>query len=247
MKAQEKKLEFLMDTAPEVPMALVGDPLRLGQVLTNLCNNAVKFTETGEIVLSTEMVEKGEQWVMLRFSVRDTGIGVTAEQKQKLFEAFTQADTSTTRKFGGTGLGLTISKHLVNMMEGDIRVESEPGKGSKFIFTAKFGLAGKVTGRHLEPSMDLRGMRVLVVDDNASSREILQTLLESMSFEVSAAASAEEGIAELAKEAKRRPYQLVVMDWKMPGMDGIEASEIINRHSDLPAKAQDYHRDGLWP
>jgi PAS domain S-box-containing protein len=236
VKAQEKKLEFLMDTAPDAPMALVGDPLRLGQVLTNLCNNAVKFTETGEIVLSTEVVEKGEQWVMLRFSVRDTGIGVTAEQRQRLFEAFTQADTSTTRKFGGTGLGLTISKHLVNMMKGDILVESEPGKGSEFIFTAKFGLAGKGTGRNLEPSRELRGMRVLVVDDNASSREILQTLLESMSFEVSTAASAEEGIAELAREAKGRPYQLVVMDWKMPGMDGIEASEIIHRHSDIPAK-----------
>jgi two-component system sensor histidine kinase/response regulator len=236
VKAQDKKLEFLMDTAPEVPMALVGDPLRLGQVLTNLCNNAVKFTEAGEIVLATEMVEKDEQWVMLRFSVRDTGIGVTPEQKQKLFEAFTQADSSTTRKFGGTGLGLTISKHLVNMMDGDIWVESEPGKGSNFIFTAKFGLTGRVTGRHLEPSLDLMGMRVLVVDDNSSSREILQTLLASMSFEVSVAASAEEGIAELAKAAKGRPYQLVVMDWKMPGMDGIEASEIINRHSDIPRK-----------
>ena len=236
VKAQEKKLEFLMDTAPDVPMALVGDPLRLSQVLTNLCNNAVKFTEAGEIVLATEMVEKGEEWVILRFSVRDTGIGITAEQKQKLFEAFAQADTSTTRKFGGTGLGLTISRHLVKMMQGDIRVESEPGKGSKFIFTAKFGLAGKVTGRNLEPSGELRGMRVLVVDDNASSREILQTLLESMSFEVSTAASAEEGIAELARKAGNRPYQLVVMDWKMPGMDGIKASEIIHRHTEIPRK-----------
>jgi len=236
VKAQEKKLEFLMDTAPDVPMALAGDPLRLGQVLTNLCNNAVKFTEAGEIVLATELVEKGAQWVILRFSVRDTGIGITAEQQQKLFEAFTQADTSTTRKFGGTGLGLTISRHLVNMMQGDIRVESESGRGSKFTFTAKFGLVGKVTDRNLAPSRELRGMRVLVVDDNASSREILQTLLESMSFEVSTAASAEEGIAELVKAAKGRPYQLVVMDWKMPGMDGLNASAIIHRHTDIPIK-----------
>jgi two-component system sensor histidine kinase/response regulator len=236
VKAQDKKLEFLVDTAREVPTALVGDPLRLGQVLTNLCNNAVKFTEIGEVVLSTEMMDKGPERVTLRFSVRDTGIGVTEQQKTKLFEAFTQADTSTTRKFGGTGLGLTISKHLVNMMEGDIWVESRPGKGSEFKFTAKFGLARKVAGRHLEPSMDLRAMRVLVVDDNASSREILQTLLESMSFEVSVAASAEEGIAELEKEAMGRPYQLVVMDWKMPGMDGIEASKIIKSHPALPEK-----------
>ena len=143
---------------------------------------------------------------------------------------------STTRKYGGTGLGLTISKRLVNMMGGEIWVESEAGKGSEFIFTAKFGLARKFSRRHLEPSVDLRGMRVLVVDDNASSREILQSLLETMSFEVTVAASAEEGIAELEKEAKSRPYKLVVMDWKMPGMDGIKASALIKKHPSLPQK-----------
>jgi two-component system, sensor histidine kinase and response regulator len=236
VKVHEKELEFLMDTPHAVPMALVGDPLRLGQVLINLCNNAVKFTQKGEIVISTRVVEKEEESVTLQFRVRDTGVGLTEEQKGKLFQAFSQADTSTTRKYGGTGLGLTISKRLVNMMGGEIWVESEPGKGSEFIFTAKFGLARKVARRHLEPSVDLRGMRVLVVDDNASSREILQTLLESMSFEVTVAASAEEGIAELEKDAKDRPYQLVVMDWKMPGMDGIKASGVIKRHPSLPQK-----------
>ncbi len=209
VKVHEKELEFLMDTPRDVPLALVGDPLRLGQVLINLCNNAVKFTEEGEIVISTKLVEKQDEWVMLQFSVRDTGVGLTEEQKGKLFKAFSQADTSTTRKYGGTGLGLTISKRLVNMMGGEIWVESEAGKGSEFIFTAKFGLASKFSRRHLEPSVDLRGMRVLVVDDNASSREILQSLLETMSFEVTVAASAEEGIAELEKEAKTRPYRLV--------------------------------------
>ena len=236
VKVHEKELEFLMDTPHDVPMALVGDPLRLGQVLINLCNNAVKFTQAGEIVVSTSAVEKEDESVTLRFCVRDTGVGLSEEQKGKLFQAFSQADTSTTRKYGGTGLGLTISKRLVNMMGGEIWVESEPGKGSEFIFTAKFGLARKVARRHLVPSVDLRGMRVLVVDDNASSREILQTLLESMSFEVTAAASAEEGIAELEKDAKDRPYKLVVMDWKMPGMDGIKASEVIKRHPSLPQK-----------
>ena len=236
VKVHEKELEFLMDTPHDVPMALVGDPLRLGQVLINLCNNAVKFTQEGEIVISTRVVEKEEESVTLQFCVRDTGVGLTEEQKGKLFQAFSQADTSTTRKYGGTGLGLTISKRLVNMMGGEIWVESEPGKGSEFIFTAKFGLARKVARRHLEPSVDLRGMRVLVVDDNASSREILQTLLESMSFEVTVAASAEEGIAELEKDAKDHPYKLVVMDWKMPGMDGIKASEVIKRHPSLPQK-----------
>ncbi len=236
VKVHEKELEFLMDTPHDVPMALVGDPLRLGQVLINLCNNAVKFTHEGEIVVSTSAVEKEDESVTLQFCVRDTGVGLSEEQKGKLFQAFSQADTSTTRKYGGTGLGLTISKRLVNMMGGEIWVESEPGKGSEFIFTAKFGLARKVARRRLVPSIDLRGMRVLVVDDNASSREILQTLLESMSFEVAVAASAEEGIAELEKAAKDRPYKLVVMDWKMPGMDGIKASEVIKRHPSLSQK-----------
>ncbi|MGO9566273.1 MAG: response regulator [Desulfomonilaceae bacterium] len=236
VKVHEKELEFLMHTPQDVPLALVGDPLRLGQILINLCNNAVKFTQEGEIVISTKVMEKGGESVMLQFCVRDTGVGLTEEQKGKLFQAFSQADTSTTRKYGGTGLGLTISKRLVNMMGGEIWVESEPGKGSEFIFTAKFGLARKVSRRRLEPSVDLRGMRVLVVDDNASSREILQALLESMSFDVTVAASAEEGIAELEKEAAARPYQLVVMDWRMPGMDGIKASEVIKRHPSLPQK-----------
>ncbi|MFH1115585.1 MAG: response regulator [Pseudomonadota bacterium] len=236
VKVHEKELEFLMDVSQDVPPALVGDPLRLGQVLINLCNNAVKFTEEGEMVISTRIEERDEQSVTLRFSVRDTGVGLTEEQKGKLFQAFSQADTSTTRKYGGTGLGLTISRRLVNMMGGEIWVESEPDKGSEFIFTAKFGLAGKVPRKRLEPSVDLRGLRVLVVDDNSSSREILQTLLESMSFEVTVAASAEEGIAELENEAGPRPYRLIVMDWKMPGMDGLKAAEVIKKHPGLPQK-----------
>jgi two-component system, sensor histidine kinase and response regulator len=236
LKVHEKQLEFLMDTPQDVPLALVGDPLRLGQVLINLCNNAVKFTEQGEIVISTKLLEKQDEWVMLEFSVRDTGVGLTQEQKGKLFQAFSQADMSTTRKYGGTGLGLTISKRLVNMMGGEIWVESEAGKGSEFIFTAKFGLARKFSRKRLEPSVDLRGMRVLVIDDNASSREILKSLLETMSFEVTVAASAEEGIAELEKEANIRPYRLVLMDWKMPGMDGIKATELIKNLPSLPQK-----------
>jgi signal transduction histidine kinase/CheY-like chemotaxis protein/HPt (histidine-containing phosphotransfer) domain-containing protein len=235
VKIREKELEFLLDISGDVPLALVGDPLRLGQVLINLCNNAVKFTQQGEIVVSTRVKEKHEKSVTLQFSVRDTGIGLTEEQKGKLFQAFSQADSSTTRKYGGTGLGLTICRRLVEMMGGEIWIESEPGKGSEFFFTATLGLARKVARKRMEPSLDLRGMRVLVVEDNASSREILQTLLESMTFEVSAVASAEEGIAELEKEAGR-PYRLVVMDWKMPGMDGIKACEVIKRHAGIPAK-----------
>jgi two-component system sensor histidine kinase/response regulator len=235
-KVHEKELEFLIDTSKDVPLALVGDPLRLEQVLTNLCNNAVKFTQEGEIVVSTCVKGMDEQSITIQFCVRDTGIGLTEEQKGKLFQAFSQADTSTTRKYGGTGLGLTISRRLVNLMGGEIWVESEPGKGSEFFFTASFGLAGKLVRKQIEPTLDLRGMRVLVVDDNASSREILQTLLESMSFEVTLTATAEEGIAELQKAAKDHPYKLVVMDWKMRGMDGIKASEVIKRHPGLPSK-----------
>ena len=235
-KLHEKELEFLIDTSKDVPLALVGDPLRLGQVLINLCNNAVKFTQEGEIIVFTRIKEMDEQSIMLQFAVRDTGIGLTEEQKGKLFQAFSQADSSTTRKYGGTGLGLTISRRLVNLMGGEIWVESEAGKGSEFFFTATFGLASKVARKQMEPTLDLRGMRVLVVDDNASSREILQTLLESMSFEVTLAATAEEGIAELEKEAEGHPYRLVVMDWKMRGMDGIKASEVIKRHPSLPTK-----------
>ncbi len=236
VKAQEKDLEFLIEIQPDVPLALVGDPLRLGQILINLCNNAVKFTQKGEIVISSKLLEKGSQAVTLGFCVRDTGIGLTQEQQDKLFTAFSQADSSTTRKYGGTGLGLTICKRLVHMMEGEIWVESQSGKGSDFIFTAKFGLARKVSRKSLQPSSGLKGMRVLVIDDNASSREILQTLLETMSFEVSVVASAEEGIAELEREAEENPYQLIVMDWKMPGMDGIKASEFIKQHPDIPHK-----------
>jgi two-component system sensor histidine kinase/response regulator len=236
VKVHEKELEFLVDTSPDAPHALVGDPLRLGQVLINLCNNAVKFTQHGEIVISAKVVEQDQSSVTLQFCVRDTGVGLTEDQKSKLFQAFSQADSSITRKYGGTGLGLTICKRLVNMMHGDIWVESEPGKGSEFKFTAKFGLASKASRPRLQPAPDLRGMRVLVVDDNSSSRVILQTLLESMSFKVTVAASAEEGIAELENEASSRPYELVLMDWRMTGMDGIKASEVIKNHPGLRVK-----------
>jgi polar amino acid transport system substrate-binding protein len=233
IKTQDKGLELLFKTDPAVPRALVGDPLRLGQILVNLSNNAVKFTETGEIIVSTELVKKDEDQVTLKFSVQDTGIGMTAEQAAKLFQPFVQADSSTTRKYGGTGLGLTISKRLVEMMGGEIWVESEQGRGSTFIFTANFGLGKEMAKRRFKPSSDLRGIKVLVVDDNATSREIFQEMLESFSFEVTLAASAGEGLAELEKASEREPFELVIMDWKMPGMDGIEASKLIKRHQRL--------------
>jgi signal transduction histidine kinase/DNA-binding response OmpR family regulator/HPt (histidine-containing phosphotransfer) domain-containing protein len=233
IKTQEKGLELLFKTDPSVPTALVGDPLRLGQILINLSNNAVKFTDTGEIVVSTELVKKDKAQVALKFSVRDTGIGMTAEQAAKLFQPFAQADSSTTRKYGGTGLGLTISKRLAEMMGGEIWVESESGRGSTFSFTANFGLRKEGAKKRFRPASDLRGMKVLVVDDNATSMSILQEMLESFSFKVSLAASGEEGIAELESASKDKPFELVIMDWKMPGMDGIEASQQIKDHKNL--------------
>ena len=228
VKAQEKEgLEVLFRTAPDVPRSLMGDPLRLGQVLVNLANNAVKFTQRGEIVVSTELLGRGEQSATLRFSVRDTGIGLSPEQQARLFTSFSQADASTTRKYGGTGLGLAISKRLVEMMHGSIGVESTPGAGSTFSFTAVFGLGSEEERPRHEPPADLRGLRVLVVDDNPSSREILEAMLKSFSFDVTLASSGEEGLDELERSVGGKPYALVVLDWKMPGIDGIEAARRI--------------------
>ncbi|MEJ2284348.1 MAG: PAS domain S-box protein, partial [Desulfobacterales bacterium] len=234
VKAQEKEnLEVLFYLEPQVPNFLVGDSLRLNQILVNLGNNAVKFTEQGEIVLSARVIEKSDDKVSLQFSVRDTGIGMTAEQQNKLFQAFSQADTSTTRKYGGTGLGLTISKRLVNMMGGEIWTESESGKGTTFHFTADFGLGKETVKKRFEPSPDLRGLKVLVVDDNATSREILQDILESFSFDVFLSASGKEALEEIERADNDEPFELVIMDWKMPGMDGIEASRRIKNNRNL--------------
>ena len=229
-KAQEKGIEVLFSIPPDMPTALLGDPLRFGQILINLANNAVKFTGHGEIVINSEILERDSEHVKLRFEVRDTGIGMTEEQQEKLFQAFTQSDTSTTRNYGGTGLGLTISKQLVEMMGGEIGVESEPGKGSTFFFTARFGISASTKERTLKPSIDLHGTRVLVVDDSETSREVLKAALESMSFDVSTASSGKAALAKIKKVQKdpgAEPFKLILMDWKMPGMDGVQTTQQI--------------------
>ncbi|MBE9544080.1 MAG: response regulator, partial [Proteobacteria bacterium] len=234
VKAQEKEeLEVLFSTAGNVPRFLVGDPLRLGQVLINLANNSVKFTEAGEIVVASEWVKEDQDQLTLKFSVSDTGIGLTREQISKLFQSFTQADTSTTRKYGGTGLGLTISKRLVEMMGGEIWVESKPGQGTTFSFTANFGRGKEKEKERPKAPPDLKGMKVLVVDDNATSRDIFQEMLTSLTFDVTLAASGEEGLAEFEKAGGNHPFELVVMDWKLPGIDGFEASRRIKKHPEI--------------
>jgi len=234
VKAQEKEgLEVLYRIDPKVPDFLEGDPMRLGQILVNLGNNAVKFTEKGEIVLTTEVMVQSPEKARLRFSVRDSGIGMTEEQAAKLFQAFSQADTTTTRKYGGTGLGLAISKRLVEMMGGDIRVESEPGKGSEFIFTAWFDVGEGKTKERRKLTEDLLDMPVLVIDDNRTARRILEELLVSMRFKVDQAASGLKGLEMIAQAAKTNPYQVVLTDWKMAGMDGIEVGRRIRAMPDL--------------
>ena len=223
MKTDEKGLELIFDASADVPTALVGDPLRLGQILINLGNNAVKFTEHGEVVLGVERVLQDAQGVELHFWVRDTGIGMTPEQSSRLFQSFSQADASTTRKYGGTGLGLVISKNLVEMMHGRMWVDSEPGKGSVFHFHARFGLQAQPHAKRMFTAEELRGLRVLVVDDNASALEILTVMTQSFGLKVDAAGSAQEALMKVdGAFAQHQPYDLVLTDWKMPGMDGID-------------------------
>jgi PAS domain S-box-containing protein len=223
MKAADKGLELLFSTAPNVPTALVGDALRLGQVLINLGNNAAKFTESGEIVVGIDRVADHDDGVELHFWVRDSGIGMTPEQCSKLFQSFSQADASTTRKYGGTGLGLAISQKLVERMGGKIWVESVPGQGSTFHFHARFGVQANPQVRRMFKADELLGVRVLVVDDNASARNILATMTKNFGLDVDAVPDGSEALRLVGDADKNaRPYDLVLMDWKMPGMDGVE-------------------------
>ena len=235
LKAESKHIELLFDKDPSIPEVLVGDPLRLGQVLINLGNNAVKFTERGEIVVKTRLAAADEEQVTLHFAVSDTGIGLSPEQRNKLFRSFSQADSSTTRRFGGTGLGLAICKRLTEMMDGQIWVESEPGVGSEFHFTARFGRPAEPAAVDPDPQPPpLDEQRVLVVDDNPTARGILATMVESIGLRVGTAADGPQALETLlAAHRAGDPYRLVLMDWRMPGMDGISAARIIDDSREL--------------
>ncbi len=231
-KAHDKGLEFLAHVAPGIPEVLLGDPLRLGQILTNFVNNAVKFTEQGEIKLEIEQVERTGEKVQLKFAVRDSGIGMTKEQAAKLFQPFTQADMSTTRKHGGTGLGLTICRRLVELMGGRIWLESEPGYGSTFYFTVWIGI-GSAQGTGKVVPEKLTKLRVLIVDDNAAAREILQEPLSNIVARVDTVTSGKEALAAVQQRDAAEPYDIVFMDWRMPGMDGLQASRHIKSDETL--------------
>jgi len=228
LKAHEKGLEFLVKVAPEVPLSLIGDPLRLGQVLNNLCSNAVKFTEKGEIILAAlRHAEAPDGSMTLRFSVRDTGIGVSAEDLSRLFTPFTQVDSSSTRRFGGTGLGLTISKRLVEMMGGEIWVASEPGSGSEFSFTAKVGVGPSEGARVPQLAAGLEGLRVLVVDDSAHAREVLADMLASLGFQVTPAASSAEAMAWFEQYPEAAPFDLVFLARNLPESGSFQTAQLI--------------------
>ena len=222
MQAEEKGLELLFALPQRLPPMLLGDPSRLGQVLLNLGNNAVKFTERGEVVIGVQVLEREAGSVVLGFEVRDTGVGIDAARRAQLFQPFVQGDASTSRRHGGTGLGLAISQQLVQLMGGEIGVESTPGRGSRFHFSVRFGVPAEAAPA-VVADVDTLQARVLVVDDNATARELLCTMAGALGLQAEAVGSGEEALAATARaDADNAPYQLLLVDWKMPGMDGVE-------------------------
>jgi two-component system, sensor histidine kinase and response regulator len=232
--AHKKGLELAFHIDNEVPLELVGDAARLRQILLNLTGNAIKFAEKGEVVIDVRLEERTGDEVKLHVEVRDTGIGIAAEKQSRLFQPFEQADTSTTRQYGGTGLGLAISKRLVQLMDGAMGVQSEPGIGSTFFFTVRLGLAPALVHSPALLTMDLHSMRVLIIDDNATNRRILEEITRRWEMEPVTAASGQEGLEELtAAWASGRPFHLVLLDEQMPAMDGLEVIHRIRADSRL--------------
>ncbi len=231
INAREKNIEVLFSVAPDVPRRVIGDALRLQQVLINLLGNAIKFTQTGEVVLSIRCCEQTSERIVLEFSVRDTGIGIPPEQLGRLFKPFSQGDTTTTRRFGGTGLGLVISNRLVAMMGGEIGVSSIPGSGSTFRFTAVFGVSSAPICRPEPLQPAIAELSVLVVDDNPTARTILSETASSIGWKGVAVASGNEAVSLFAEAEEISPAEIVLMDWHMPDMDGLEACRKIRETS----------------
>ena len=231
----DKGLELVQSLPSSEACHLIGDSIRLEQVLINLVSNAIKFTKDGEIVVKVSVIEQGDSHIHLNFAISDTGIGMEADRIPKLFNAFVQADDSTTRKYGGTGLGLTICKHIVEMMGGRFKVTSTPGKGSEFSFSTVLKRSKNFTKTKLTLPDDLHGGKVLVCDDNKIARETLRDDLETISFNPVLVDSGAKALAELAKAKEAGdPFGLVMMDWRMPEMDGIETAGKILSEADAP-------------
>ncbi|WDP90934.1 MAG: response regulator [Desulfobacter sp.] len=236
MKTQKKGIELIFNLDSQVPTHLKGDPLRLGQILLNLANNAVKFTEKGEIEVSVSPLETDEKNVLIRFSVRDTGIGLSKEQQNKLFQSFSQADMSTTRKYGGTGLGLTISKKLAEMMGGEIGVQSTMGQGTMFWFTVRLGRLEKPVDKQEIVPQILKGINVLVVDDNPTFCKVMENYLADFTFQADTINNGHDAIEMVrsAANAESGGYDILFLDWQMPGIDGIETARKIQKDTTLP-------------
>jgi two-component system sensor histidine kinase/response regulator len=232
--AKQKNIALVFSTAHDVPATLIGDSLRLGQILINLVNNAIKFTQEGKVVVEVTAEQATDDTTRLRFAVSDTGIGMSAEQISKLFQSFNQADASHTRKYGGTGLGLAICKQISDLMAGTLSVESKLGKGATFIFTAKFPIAREaeyIVAK--EGPFKPKKRRVLVVDDNQNSRERLSQVLDANGFAALVVASGEEAISKLSLASEAGdPFDLVLMDWRMPGINGLEAARQVKARLD---------------
>jgi signal transduction histidine kinase/CheY-like chemotaxis protein/HPt (histidine-containing phosphotransfer) domain-containing protein len=239
LRADEKKLELLCEISPDVPEQVIGDSGRLRQILLNLVGNAIKFTHQGEVVVRAGIDSEQGDTRLVRFTVADTGIGIPPEKQRFIFDPFTQADTSTTRKYGGTGLGLTISARLAFMMGGKIWLQSEVGRGTQFHFTARLQVAQSASKpANLVPGENLRGMRVLIVDDNATNRRILLGILKRWELETTEASSGQQALEELAAAHRAgRPYQLVLTDMHMPEMDGFTLVETIRNQPGLSTTA----------
>jgi PAS domain S-box-containing protein len=235
-RAHAKGLELANLVAYDVPDGLRGDPGRLTQVLTNLIGNAIKFTDEGEVVLRAEVSEKTEDTSVVRFSVTDTGIGMTPQQQVNLFQSFTQADASTTRRYGGTGLGLSISRQLVDLMGGKMGVESEPGEGSTFWFEVPFSNLPEAAGRVRKPPSDLGELHVLVVDDNATNRQIVHQQIVAWGMKNGMAEGGTQALQMLRSAADSGdPYDVAILDMQMPHMDGLELARRIKEDPDLQA------------
>ena len=231
LKAEEKSLELLFDLSPSLPSYLTGDPMRLRQILLNLGNNAIKFTNQGEIIISAHLLKQKQEQLVLHFSVKDTGIGITEEQQSRLFQSFSQADSSTTRKFGGTGLGLAISKKITDLMGGNIWVESQINQGSTFHFTLPFERSQTVSQD--TPDLPLKH-RVLIIDDNDSAREILHNIVDNFGLRATSVNSGEEALRIIEINKTIDPFSLVLVDWQMPNMDGIETCRALHaQHQEI--------------